>query len=74
MVTFYDPDERDRAVRIGDANSQWYVMWGVWSRRFWAYPHFTAPHGTFVSSPDPDELIARMHSAEVKASFWQTEQ
>ena len=67
----YDPDEHDTAVRIGEANPQWHVMWGSWSRRFWAYPHFAAPRGTLVSSPDPGELIARMRSAEVEASFWQ---
>ena len=39
-------------------------MWGPHSRRFFAYPLFSAPPGTIVSASAPDRLMTRMRQAE----------
>ena len=63
-----DDPERQAAAEIEQSNSRWMVMWGCYSRLFWAYPLFLVPKGTIVSAPDRDQLLATMHSVEVEAS------
>jgi hypothetical protein len=41
---------RRTAVLIERDFSQWLVMWGPYSREFWAYPLFNAPWGTIAQS------------------------
>lgn len=83
MTEFYDDQERQTATRIERENPQWLVMWGVYSRLYWAFPRFNAPPGMIIAAPDPGELLARMrriefaanpgHSAETAPPWqWQT--
>ncbi len=63
----YDLPERRTAARIQGWHRGWLVIWGVSSRRYWAYPLFDAVPGTIVSAADPKELLAQMSQAEIAA-------
>ena len=65
-----DDQERRVAAEIERAHPNWIVMWGCYTRMFWAFPRFLVPRGTIVSAPGPDKLLADMQSVEleVKAS------
>jgi hypothetical protein len=65
MTEFYDDQEHQTATRIERENPRWLVMWGVYSRLFWAFPRFNAPPGMIIAAPDPGELLSRMHRIEV---------
>jgi hypothetical protein len=59
-------DARERAIshRIGRDFPHWLVMWGLHSRRFWAFPCFRVPRGTFAEAASPDDLVAEMRSIQ----------
>jgi hypothetical protein len=65
-----DDQERRAAAEIERAHPNWLVMWGCYTRVFWAFPRFLTPRGTIVSAPGPDRLLGDMLSVEhgVKAS------
>lgn len=65
MTEFFDDQERQTAARIERENPRWLVMWGVYSRLYWAFPRFDAPPGMIIAAPDPGELLARMRRIEV---------
>jgi len=46
-----DDQERQVAAEIEQSHPHWAVIWGCYSRRFWAFPYFQAPQGTIVSAP-----------------------
>jgi len=48
------------AVRIGRDFPRWLILWGAYSREYWAYPCFRVPPGTVLHSPDPGELAGQM--------------
>ncbi|HEY3953684.1 MAG TPA: hypothetical protein VGM53_09930 [Streptosporangiaceae bacterium] len=52
------------AEQINQSRPQWLVVWGLYSRRFWAYPLFEMRPRRLVSAGYPDALIARMDEAE----------
>jgi hypothetical protein len=60
-----EPDRRATAVRIGRDYPYWLVMWGAYSRQFWAYPLFDAPRGTIVHSANPDELARAIQAMQI---------
>lgn len=60
----YDPRERLTATRLQHANPHWLLLWGTHSRRYYAFPLFTAPRGIIITSPDPDRLLGRMRQTE----------
>ena len=62
-----DDQERQVAAEIERSHPNWMVLWGCYSRLFWAYPRFLVPRGTIVSAPNGDMLLADMHSVEVEA-------
>lgn len=65
----YDRRERALAVRIARECPGWVVLWGVFSRRYWAFPTGAAiPRGTVLSAPDPRGLIATIRQAELAAA------
>jgi hypothetical protein len=43
------------------------VLYGPYSRLFWAFPLFAAPAGTIVTATTPSDLVARMRAAESSA-------
>ena len=55
-----DESRRADAGQVMEVFPSWLVLWGAYTRRFWAFPCFGAPRGTIVSSPHPGELAARM--------------
>lgn len=59
-----DREQRRQAARLAEVFPYWVVLWGPWSRRFWAFPCFGVPRGTIAHSPDPGELASRMRAVE----------
>jgi hypothetical protein len=62
--TVTDGQGRQIAREIEQNHPSWLVMWGCYSRLFWAFPRFNVPRGTIVSAPEPDRLFAEMQSVE----------
>lgn len=69
MRVIYDPDQRELAMRIERAFPRWLVMWGVYSRQFWAYPCFRAPRGTIAHAAKPDDLAGMMRAIQQSAAM-----
>jgi hypothetical protein len=63
-----DDQERQAAAEIEQSHPHWTVMWGCYSRLFWAFPQFQAPKGTIVSAADRERLLTEMHSVEAEVS------
>jgi hypothetical protein len=61
-----DERRRETAARIGLDFPRRLVMWGTYSRQYWAYPLFDAPAGTIVHSADPDEVARKMHAMQME--------
>lgn len=55
-------------TRLSQAFPRWLIMWGAYSRQFWAYPRFDAPRGTIAHAADPGGLVAKMRAIELAAS------
>jgi hypothetical protein len=64
-VTGYDPDERRLAERLTGRYPDWLVMWGSWSRQFWAYPLYRAPRGTIIHAATTGDLLTLMSRVEL---------
>jgi hypothetical protein len=62
-----DLDEHARTIaqRIGQDFPQWLVIWGTYSRVYWAYPTFPAPRGTILHARDPSELTRQMREIQI---------
>ena len=45
-----DESRRTDARRVMEVFPSWLVVWGAYTRQFWAFPCFDAPRGTVVSS------------------------
>lgn len=67
----YDPEQRRVAAHIEwQKQGTWIVLWGSYTRRFWAFARWPVPPGgAVVSAPDPDDLYAAMREAERKHGF-----
>jgi len=52
--------EARMAERIMEVFPHWLVMWGAYSRQFWAYPLFDVPAGTIVRAADASTLAGMM--------------
>lgn len=64
-----DVAQRRVAARIMVHRPSWVVLWGLWSRRYWAFPLFDAEPGTIISSASGTELVALLDHAETAASL-----
>jgi hypothetical protein len=73
VTTPYDPEERHTAARIQRANPPWLILWGTYSRLYWAFPLFRTRPGTIISASTPQELTQRMRHAELhsRTPRWQ---
>jgi hypothetical protein len=60
----FDQRERQIAARIAQDFPRWLVLWGLYSRRFWAFPCFRVPRGTIAEAANPDDLVAEMRSIQ----------
>jgi hypothetical protein len=63
-----DQEERRSAAEIEQSHPHWVVMWGCYSRLFWAFPRFQAARGTIVSARNGLQLLADMHRVEIDAN------
>jgi hypothetical protein len=67
VVSDQDQDGGLRRRQIGQLRQRhpdWMIMYGTYSRMFWAYPLFTTLPGNYVSAAEPGELDRRMSAAE----------
>jgi hypothetical protein len=55
---------RTDAERINRSRPQWLVLWGCYSRLYWAFPLFEMQPHMIVHAAYPDALTARMDEAE----------
>ena len=62
-----DAAEREQAARIERDFPHWLVMWGAYSRRFWAYPRFNVPRGAIAHAASPDDLAGMMRAIQRSA-------
>jgi hypothetical protein len=63
-----DEQQWQIAGEIEQSNRAWLVIWGRYSRLFWAFPRFKAPAGTILSASNPDQLLAYMDSVQLEQS------
>ena len=68
MVSDQDQDAglRRRQIigQLRQRHPDWMIMYGAYSRMFWAYPLFTTLPGNYVGAADPGELDGRMSAVE----------
>jgi hypothetical protein len=64
---------RATAEQIHQTRPQWLVLWGTYSRRFWAFPLFEMRPRMLVHASSPDALITRMDEAERRYRIWAEE-
>jgi hypothetical protein len=68
-ISVTDDRERAAASEIERRHPGWMVIWGCYSRMFWAFPCFQVPQGTIVSARDPESLLADMRRVETEFSY-----
>jgi hypothetical protein len=56
---------RETARRIAGAHPRWLIIWGPYSRRYWAHPCLPVPAGTLVHASDPGTLVAGIRAVEL---------
>lgn len=59
-----DDDQRELARRIEQVFPQWVVLWGAYSRQFWAFPQFRVPRGTIAHAASPDDLAGMIRAIQ----------
>lgn len=65
LVSSEDDDAcRAIAEEINQSRPQWLVLYGCYSRLFWAYPLFDMRRRVVVHAGYPDALLARMDEVE----------
>ncbi|WP_067968881.1 hypothetical protein [Nocardiopsis trehalosi] len=67
-----DDEERRRVAAHIEWQKQdmWLVLWGCYTRRYWAFARWPVPAGgAVVSAPDPDTLYAEMRRVEREHGF-----
>jgi hypothetical protein len=64
---------RATAEQIHHDRPQWLVLWGCYSRRFWAFPLFEMRPRMLVHASYPAALIDRMDDAEHRFRIWPEE-
>lgn len=67
------PDEHDDicrevAARIESEHPGWLVIWGPYSREFWAFAYLHVPSGTLIHAPDPENLLTGILEIENRVS------
>lgn len=61
----HDRAQGQTAARMQHHNPHWVIMWGTYSRRYWAFPRFNALPGTVVTAVDAAGLTARLRHVKV---------
>ncbi|GAB3214023.1 hypothetical protein GCM10027294_50810 [Marinactinospora endophytica] len=67
----FDPDRWRVAAHIEwQKQGTWLVMWGAYTRRYWAFARWPVPEGgAVVSAADPDTLYGEMRDVERRHGF-----
>jgi hypothetical protein len=65
MTSPFDEPERRAAARLENGHPGWLIIWGYYSRLYWAFPRFHAPPGTIIAAPGTAELTTRMQHTEL---------
>jgi hypothetical protein len=65
-----EDDPFEIAAAIMRDRPQWLVIYGVYSREYWAYALFRMRRRMIVHARYPDALIPRMDAAERKYRIW----
>jgi hypothetical protein len=60
-----DDAARQTAGQIQHAFPLWLVIWGTWSREWWAFPCLDAPKGTILHSSTADGLVQQIRATEL---------
>jgi hypothetical protein len=63
----YDRDQRAAAARLQQAHPAWLVLYGPWTRRYYAFPRFAVPPGTIAAAATAGELASLMQVTELEA-------
>jgi hypothetical protein len=64
-----DDQQQRFAAQVEQDHQDWVIMWGYYSRLYWAFPRFNVPPGTVVAAPAPGELTEAMRRAEIAAAL-----
>ena len=66
----YDRQQRHTAELIQRAHPAWLILYGPWSRKFWAFSTLPALPGRALvrSATDPRDLVAQISDAETAAT------
>jgi hypothetical protein len=60
----HDPGQRAAAAAIERDHPLWVVLYGPYTRTFYAFPWFAAPPGTMAAAPAPGLLLNTMQALE----------
>jgi hypothetical protein len=69
----WDERQRAQAAHLDAQEPGWAVVYGVWSRSFFAFAAWPATRGVVVNAPTPEGLWQAMREAEmlaVEAGAW----
>ena len=69
MTRRLDDQQQRFAAQVEQDHQDWVIMWGYYSRLYWAFPRFNVPPGTVVAAPAPGELTEAMRRAEIAAAL-----
>jgi hypothetical protein len=70
MISPTGRDEQfyETARKIEKEHPHWMIVWGLFSRQYWAFPLFDVPPGTIVHAADPVMLVAAIEEVELTAA------
>ncbi|HUY46405.1 MAG TPA: hypothetical protein VMV92_11845 [Streptosporangiaceae bacterium] len=68
MTGRYDEHEHRTAARLTRDNPRWLILWGTWTRLYWAFACFHVLPGTILTAAAPGDLITGIRRAELAAS------
>ena len=64
MSSPFEDEYRRTAASIERDNPLWIVIWGIFSREYWAFPKFNVPPHTILHARNPSQLAAQMRQVE----------
>ena len=72
MPLIKDDSMRKIAGRVMEIFPHWLVMWGDYTREFWAYPRFDVPAGTIAHAADAITLAGMLRRIQRLAAdgYW----
>lgn len=65
----WDERQRAQAVHLDAQEPGWAVIYGLWSRAFFAFAAWPAPRALVVAARTPEGLWEAMRDAESSAAF-----